>query len=160
MPKTTSINLDLLKKHHSDIQFVESDIFYWAPQEKTIYFNPEQLALKNNKGIFQLLHEVGHAKCNHTSYRSGIELMKMEVAAWEEAHTLAKQYGIEIKSAHIEKCLNSYRDWLHLRSTCPKCSFIAVEINENQYRCFNCLQHWGVPENQQTRQYRLKLSAL
>lgn len=152
--KITSPSIAVLREHYPTITFEESDIFYWSPREKTVYFNPQQL--KKDAGIFQLLHEIGHALCQHTNYRSGIELMKMEVEAWEKAQEIAKHHNISISEQRIEKCLDSYRDWLHLRSCCPTCRATSVETEENQFQCFNCRQRWSVPENQQTRGYRLK----
>lgn len=157
MPKIVSLSLKHLKEEYADITFRESDTFYWSPKESSIYYHPK--ALEEKQGFYQLLHEVGHALCNHKSYDSGVELLKMEVAAWATAQEIAEKYETTIPTTHIEKCLDSYRDWLHLRSACPDCKNISVEVSVNQYRCFNCLQTWNVPQSQQTRRYRLKLAA-
>jgi hypothetical protein len=156
MPKTTLPSVALIGKEYPDITFEAADTFCWSPQKNTVFFDP--IAVKNKRGLYQLLHEVGHAICGHVSYRSGVALIQMESEAWEAAKKISANYNIRIPEEHIEKCLDSYRDWLHLRSACPSCSSISIEVDENQYRCFNCSQAWRVPTSQLTRQYRMKLS--
>lgn len=151
-PKISDKIIDDFSAH--GITFQPAEVFYWSPQEKIVHFVPSQL--EKEQGVYQLLHEVGHAICEHTNYRSSISLLKMEVEAWEKAKEISAQYATTIPDEHIEKCLDSYRDWLHQRSTCPACSNIATEHSENQFQCFNCLQKWSVPSGQQTRSYRLR----
>jgi len=50
----------------------------------------------------------------------------MEAAAWEKALELAKTYGITLDQEVSEKHLNTYRDWMHARSTCPKCEATGI----------------------------------
>jgi hypothetical protein len=141
-----------------EISFTRSDVFYWSPQERTIFFIESQI--EKGVGIYQLLHEIGHAICEHHSFRSGISLLKMEVEAWEKARQIATKYNIAIPEEHVESCLDSYRDWLHQRSACPECGNIATEIDDNRYRCFNCSQIWSTPRHQQTRCYRYRLKQI
>ena len=154
-PKTTLPNITDIKRRFPQFAFAEHEIFHWSPADRTIYY--DQSKLGKPEGIFQLLHELGHALCDHTNYTSGIQLLRIEVEAWEQAKELAGSYDLKISSKQIEQCLDSYRDWLHLRSSCPSCKTIAVETESNHYRCFNCLQHWKVPSSQASRHYRLKL---
>lgn len=157
MPKTNLPNILELKKRFSQFSFEKHEIFHWSPRTNTVYYNTEEL--NSEAGIFQLLHEVSHALCGHTSYTSGIQLVKIEAEAWQKAKELAQDYGLKIPQKQIERCLDSYRDWLHLRSTCPECGTIALETASNHYKCFNCLQKWSVPVNQRSRKYRLKLES-
>jgi hypothetical protein len=156
MPKTTLPSITDIRQQFAQFSFAQHEIFHWSPIDHTIYY--DQTNLNTPEGIFQLLHEIGHALCGHTNYTSGVQLVKIEAEAWDRAKQLAQSYDLKISSRQIERCLDSYRDWLHLRSACPNCKTIAVETEANHYRCFNCLQHWKVPSNQTTRQYRLKLA--
>ena len=155
MPKITLPEIAVIANQFSQFNFKEDEIFHWSPKNNCIYYSPN--TIKTKEGIFQLLHEIGHALAGHTTYGSGVQLLKMEAEAWQKAQELARSYNLEIKEHQIEHCLDSYRDWLHLRSTCPKCSTISVETKPNHYHCFNCLQNWTVPADQRTRSYRLKL---
>lgn len=154
MQKTTLLSLDALRQRFPQFTFTKHEVFHWSPEKKVIYFNPADL--KKEAGLSQLLHELGHALCNHTTYSSGVQLIKIEVEAWRKAQEIAAEYDMTIEQSRIDHCLDSYRDWLHLRSTCPECSSVAVETDANFFHCFNCQQQWKVPSRQQTRNYRLK----
>lgn len=155
MPKKNLPDINTVIADFPDINFVENEEFYWSAKTKTVFYNKGELVEKN--GIYRLLHEIGHALSGHKNYTSGIQLLKFETQAWKEACEIAKNYGLVINNEQIENCLDSYRDWLHLRSTCPQCKTVAIEANSNQYHCFNCFQKWKVPSDQRARHYRLKL---
>ena len=155
MPKTSLPSVNEIKKRFPQFHFFEHEVFHWSPKNNIVYYNAEEL--DKPEGIFQLLHEVGHALSSHTDYESGVQLLRIEAEAWKQAQELAEGYGLKIKDKQIERCLDSYRDWLYLRSTCPTCSTISLETSANHYHCFNCLQKWKVPANQITRSYRLRL---
>ena len=158
MPKTILPNIEQLKKDFSDFLFAEDEVFHWSPKINTVYYNPRHLSQKN--GIFQLLHELGHALCGHTTFGSGVQLLRMEAEAWAKAQETARHYGLKIDQQQVDRCLDTYRDWLHLRSVCPTCKTVAVEVNTNMYRCFNCSERWLVPKDQRSRRYRLKVADL
>lgn len=154
MQKTDLLSLDTLITDFPELTFEAHEVFHWSPRHNTVYYNKAKLT--RPEGIFQLLHELSHALLEHVYYESGVELLRMETTAWQKAESLAKHYGVKISSKHIERCLDSYRDWLHVRSTCPGCKAISLEISANNYHCFNCLQRWSVPKDQRSRAYRLK----
>lgn len=154
MPKPTLPKLSEITKRFSQFTFASDEVFHWSPRENTVYYNSE--AISDISGIFQLFHEIGHAVSGHSTYTSGVQLLKIEAEAWKYAQELAEEYELSISSRQIEHCLNSYRDWLHLRSTCPTCQTVAIETKSNYYSCFNCFQKWKVPADQVTRNYRLK----
>ncbi len=156
MPKINLPNITTIRRDFPEITFKPHTSFYWSSRDQAIYFNPG--ALKDPAGLYQLLHELGHALCRHNHYDSGIELLKIETQAWEKAEDIATNYGLVITKKQIEECLDSYRDWLYLRSSCPHCHTVSVETESNQYRCFNCSQKWRVPEDQRRRHYRLKIA--
>ncbi len=154
MPKTTLPSIEDITRDFPKFSFEEDEVFHWSPKNNCVYFNPENLNSK--KGVFQLLHEIGHALLAHVHFGSGVQLLKMEAEAWQKARELAQTYKLKIESKQIEHCLDSYRDWLHIRSKCPSCKSVSVETAPNQYHCFNCHQKWTVPTDQRTRNYRLR----
>ena len=154
MQKTTSLSLSSLRADFPQFAFKAHAVFHWSPSSRTIYFNKDEVTTTG--GILQLLHELSHALLNHVTFGSGIELLKMETAAWDKARELAAHYDFTVNEQRIEHCLDSYRDWLHLRSTCPRCKAVATEVKSHHYHCFNCLQQWTVPKDQRSRHYRRK----
>lgn len=154
MQKTSLPKINQLTADFSQFNFEPAKLFYWSASNNTVYYNPKDIT--KIEGIFRLLHEVGHALLAHKSYESGIELIRLESQAWQKAKKLADTYDLIIDQQQIESCLDSYRDWLHLRSTCPNCQAISTETSVNQYRCFNCGQKWKVPVSQLSKHYRMK----
>lgn len=138
-----------------DLEFKPADIFYWSARIRTIYYDPG--AIKKTRGIWQLLHEVAHATLDHQRFDSSIALLKMESEAWIAAKELAKKYNLTIQQTHIERCLDTYRDWLYLRSSCPSCNAVATEHKPCTFRCFNCASTWSVSADQRSRCYRSSL---
>ena len=100
-----------------EIKLESAESFFWSPKLKKITYN--QSIIDTEVGIWSMLHEVAHASLNHISYTSDLGLLRLEVEAWNEAKKLARQLEIEIDDSHIQDCLDTYRDWLHRRSTCP-----------------------------------------
>jgi hypothetical protein len=146
--------LEQLQNDFSKINFKASDRFQWSPEEKTIYF------VENTKNAaWSLLHEAGHMLCKHTSYSNDLGLLRMEVEAWEKARQLAEKYGHKIDEKHIDKCLDTYRDWLYKRSSCPSCTQAGVEHTTGHYRCINCGHLWKVSSERFCRPYRKTVTA-
>lgn len=141
--------LTSLEKDFSYIKFVASTRFQWSPEEKTIYF----VEGKKN-GEWSLLHEAGHMLCNHINYSNDLGLLRMEVEAWEKARELARKYSHQIDENHIDKCLDTYRDWIYRRSSCPACTQAGIEKNTGNYHCINCGHQWKVSSERFCRTYR------
>jgi hypothetical protein len=155
LPQVTPLLKQLINDYPQYV-FHESDSgFRWSPQENTIYFVPTELASKN--GIYQLLHELGHAKLMHQGYHLDIELLTMEAAAWEQGQRIAASYEITIEDENIQDHLNSYRAWLQNRSTCPECQQTGVQNTKSTYQCVNCRCSWRVNDAKwcALRRYRL-----
>lgn len=150
-PKTL---LTQLRHDYPKLHFVEATQFSWNSAERRILYPAKQLSVKS--GEWALLHELGHATLSHTDYTSDFDLLRIECAAWEQAHTLAKTYGITIDDEYVQDCLDSYRDWLHLRSTCPTCYERCLQTNKYTYRCHNCGTVWRVSRSRLCRPYRRK----
>jgi len=130
-----------LKTTHADIAFVEAEQFSWSPSEHTVFY-----AQKQPHASHLLLHELAHALLEHRDYRRDIELIAMETAAWEEARLLADEYTVRLNEAVVQDHLDTYRDWLHARSTCPNCSANGYQVERFHYECPACSQRWRVNE--------------
>ena len=100
---------------------------------KTVMVGPEEDFWK-----LLLLHEVAHAVLRHKTFRLDAERLKMEAAAWDKATELAKIYGIEIDEDFAQNQLDTYRDWLHKKSRCPKCGLTRFQTPDGQYSCPRC----------------------
>jgi hypothetical protein len=158
--KTTASysNLDTLLARiaadYPDLRFIESAHFAWHAGRGNVTY---QKAGKNTQhSMWALLHELGHALLGHKDYIHDIELLQLEVAAWDKARQLAAHYGITKGEDYIQDCLDTYRDWLHLRATCPTCYARALQSSARRYRCFNCQTEWQVSRSRLCRPYRLQ----
>jgi hypothetical protein len=150
--KTMLELLERLRADYPTLTFVEGESFYWSPADRTVtYYH----ATKQPRiALWALLHEAGHALLGHTGYDSDFELMQLEVGAWQKAKLLGKKYQVKIDTEHIEDCLDTYRDWLHRRSTCPTCRTVSVQKDKTTYECFNCHTVWHVTASRFCRPYR------
>lgn len=148
--------INRLQRDYQMIDFIATSKFYWSPSKQQIFFNKHYI--DHDKGQWTLLHELGHAISGHTQYKYDIELLEMEVIAWQKAQDIAEAYNISISRNHVQNCLDTYRDWLHLRSTCPNCGTISYQISSFYYQCFNCDQLWKVSSSQLNRTYRLSVN--
>ena len=135
------------------IHLEEGDVFYWSPSDRTVFFNQNN---HTQEGLWALLHETGHAILDHTQYYSDIELVQMELEAWEKAKTLAEERSIIIDEDHVQDCLDSYRDWLHKRSLCPDCKLSGLQTDRHTYNCVFCHKQWKVSTERFCRPYRRK----
>lgn len=143
--------LTVLQKDFPELSFVKSDSYYWSPRNNRIYYRSSDSSLE---ATWPLLHEIGHAQLGHQRYTTDFNLLTLEIEAWEHAKQLSKKYNHEISENHIQDCLDTYRNWLHKRSTCPKCISNSLQINTDIYRCFNCNNEWRVSASRKCRTYR------
>lgn len=145
--------INQLKKDYPHLSFTSADEFRWSSLEQTVYIASHSL----DSPAF-CLHEVSHAILEHENYRHDIDLLKLERDAWIFATTtLAPKYNVTITDEVIQDNLDTYRDWLHARSTCPHCSATGIQQKTRQYRCIACGQIWNVNE---ARLCRLKRSQI
>lgn len=142
-----------LKKDFPTLAFAPSNTFAWSPKSNSILYidgaRDEKIA------HWSLLHEVGHALLEHNSFESDFELLLLEVEAWEKAKKLAAKYEVLIDDEHIQNCLDTYRDWLYQRSTCPSCTATSMQANKHTYICINCDTSWQVSGSRLCRPYRM-----
>ena len=135
-----------------DIIFSIGNTFSWSPATKTISY-PNNVSEKT-VGAWSLLHETGHAQLKHTNYSLDIDLLLMEVQAWEKAKEIGLLTGYNIDENHIQDCLDTYRDWLHKRSTCPRCGLVCLQTTPQKYKRHNCQNIWDVTASRFCRPYR------
>lgn len=101
---------------------------------KAQYYNDNEY----NNYCLQLLHEAGHALLKHRDFATDLDRVKMECAAWQKAQELCNIYNIEYDEDFAEAELDSYRDWLHQRSTCKTCGLTCYQTPDGKYHCPMC----------------------
>jgi NADH pyrophosphatase NudC (nudix superfamily) len=145
--------VQLLKHKHPSLTFCKGEKFYWSPETNEIYYDPKA---PQPHGLWSLLHETGHALLQHAAYKTDYELLRLEMAAWEEAKHLAEIFQLtDIDEEHVQDCIDTYRDWLHHRSICPSCGTKSFQQSDlSRYRCFNCHAAWKVTPSRFSRTYR------
>ncbi|HSX18365.1 MAG TPA: hypothetical protein VLE51_03350 [Candidatus Saccharimonadales bacterium] len=143
-----------LRRDFPKFSFKEGAQDHWSPKTNTITYKSDVSLQELQYGI---LHELAHAKLGHHNYHNDFELLKLESLAWELAAKIGKKYGVKIDDEHIQNCLDTYRDWLHARSTCPTCGMNVLQKDPYHYHCFNCQTEWKVTSGRFVRPYRLTL---
>ena len=144
--------VSLLTRLFPALQFTPGGTFCWSPETNEVFYKASG---HKPQHIWSLLHETGHALLEHQSYKADIELLKLEVAAWEKAKEIAETIKVEIDENHIQDCLDTYRDWLYRRSICPTCTTKCLQqADMAHYRCFNCHTLWRVTPSRFCRAYR------
>lgn len=139
-----SINLliERIRADYPEFRFETSPDYLWSASRQTIYFNPDI-----TNAAEYCLHELSHALLGHQGYEFDIDLIKLERDAWEYARTnLVAKYEIEIEDEIIQDNLETYREWLHARSTCPECKTSGLQSRNQLYRCIACGHTWRVNE--------------
>ena len=122
-----------LAADYPQLHFAPGEQDWWDSHSQTVFYHTTPAAL---------LHELGHALLGHTSYRRDVELLAMEQAAWHKARQLAPHYHVTITTDTVEDHLDTYRDWLHAKSTCPRCHVNGAEVAPHTYLCLACGQRW------------------
>ena len=151
MPSITSLAAKLAIDF-PDLQFQASDEFRWSPLSHMVIFD------KTSNDKASLLHELSHALLGHDDYLKDIELIAMERDAWEYAQEkLCDKYAVTLSEEDIEDALDTYRDWIHARSTCPECVSTGIQTKKYAYRCIACDSLWKVNDARicALRRYRL-----
>lgn len=144
--------IDNLRAQFPTLQFKSGATFSWSPKTSEVIY--KETAVDDKVANWSLLHEAGHALLDHNSYDTDFQLLLMEVSAWSKAKELAKIFKLRIDDDHIEDCLDTYRDWLYQRSTCPSCTSCSLQTDSKTYSCFNCGTTWQVSRSRMCRPYR------
>lgn len=144
--------VDQLKQDFPSIDFKPGKSYIWSPKDQTVIYKTTNQS--ESFGKWSLLHEIGHALLHHNTYNLDFELLQLEISAWEKAVSVSKKYGFNINQEHIQNCLDTYRDWLHQRSTCPICLHSGLQDSDKTYKCINCATEWQVSASRMCRPYR------
>lgn len=141
MPSTRSL-IKRLRADFPGYTFESSTGFWWSASKRTIHLDPHA----PHSDMYSL-HELSHAILDHNGYEYDIDLVKLERDAWEYAKkVLADEYDTAIDEQLVQDNLDTYRDWLHARSTCPDCEAIGLQTRQRSYRCLACGHQWRVNE--------------
>jgi hypothetical protein len=133
--------LPKLESEYPQLLFTPGERFAWSPDAHTVFYDESD---PKNTGL--LLHELAHGLLEHHDYSKDIELVAMEAAAWDKAVEVAATYDIEITDETIQDNLDTYREWLHARSTCPECEATGYQSGKSEYTCVACNHVWRVNE--------------
>ncbi len=125
-----------------EITFVPGRFFMWSPHTKSITYDERRMS--TNNGRLALLHEIGHARLGHRIYKYDMELLGMEMDAWDVARQLAPRFNVSINEDHIASTIATYDTWLTKRATCPDCSNFSLQRGRDSYGCFACGAKWQV----------------
>lgn len=132
--------LPALKQAYPHLSFEPGPQFRWSPSSQTVFYEEDS----DNIGL--LLHELSHGLLEHRAYSRDIELLSMENDAWKKAVELGTELSVAIEEDEIEDHLDTYREWMHARSTCPHCTATGIQVDTKQYRCPACMNEWTVNE--------------
>ena len=124
--------LEQLKADFSEFRFINGKKFAFRPPRTIVLGPPEPFS------ELLLLHEVAHAVLKHKTFRMDVERLRMESEAWDKARDLANRYNIEVNEDLIQDELDTYRDWLHKKSRCPKCGLTRFQTPDGEYHCPRC----------------------
>lgn len=141
MPSTQPL-LETLIADYPDFTFKAGEQFEWQPERKVIVYDHADPDFDAH-----LLHEIGHGLLGHKDYDRDIDLIAMERDAWQHAKMeLGPKYGVQVAGELLHHDMDTYRDWLHSRSTCPHCESNGIQIKKHEYKCVTCLKTWKVNE--------------
>ncbi len=152
MPSTPSL-IEKLHATYPTISFEAGEQFEWQPKTSTIVYD-----LDDPHFEARLLHEVGHATLEHATYTRDIDLIAMERDAWQAARVeLGPRFDVDISGDIIHHDMDTYRDWMHERSTCPHCGSSGIQTKTREYTCVSCRKTWRVNEARtcHLRRYRI-----
>ncbi|MBP6005642.1 hypothetical protein KA531_01930 [Candidatus Saccharibacteria bacterium] len=103
-----------------------------------------------------LIHELAHAELGHIDYQSDLELVLIEIKAWDKALIICQELSIDYDQTLRDSCIKTYLDWYKARGTCPNCHTLNIN-RQNNYQCYNCLSSWRVSDSlhPEPRKYNL-----
>ncbi len=140
MAKTNSL-VARLQADFPAIRFEKDEDFYWSPSASTVHF----ASVKTTEDSLTLLHEVAHATLGHSRFDRDLDLIRIEREAWDYVRdTLGPRYSLTASEDDIEDMLDTYREWLHARSTCPQCRLTGIQTASAAYHCIGCGANWRV----------------
>ena len=136
----------------SQYRFLPSGYFSYDSHEEIIHYDATRL--HTPEGQISLLHEISHCELGHFHYQTDVELLTMEIAAWNYTRELARKYHVKLNEHYIADCIESYNIWMQKRGTCPSCKVFCLGENDTQFSCYNCAARWRVSADPQDRVVR------
>lgn len=133
--------LHKVRLDYPEITFFADEQFMWSPETRMVHYSTD-----DPQASSLLLHELSHGLLNHKTYTRDVELLAMEAAAWEKAKELAGAYQVDLSDETAQDNLDTYREWLHARSTCPACEATGYQTGTETYACPACTGTWKVNE--------------
>lgn len=127
------------------ITFTPGEVFSWSAGDTTVFYPAK--APFDSSFIYSFLHEIGHGLLMHNNFTNDLGLVSLERDAWEKSKEIAQKVGTSIDEEHIEKCMDTYRDWLYARSLCPNCHQCGLQTSKTAYKCVFCEHTWKVSES-------------
>jgi hypothetical protein len=125
-----------------EFDFVAGQYNMWSPAARSITYDARRL--HTSRGKIGLIHELGHALLGHRIYTFDMELLTMELDAWDMARTIAPRYRLRIDERHVADCIATYDEWISKRATCPECQNFSLQKGRDHYQCFACGAGWQV----------------
>ena len=127
--------LKLLSKDYPNFRFVKGSRFSFRPP-KTIVIGPDE----GEHTSMLLFHELGHALSKKYSYKLGAERLKIEATAWQKGKKAYQKYPNlpSWDDDFVEDNLDTYRNWLHKKSTCKKCGLTMYQSPDKSWSCPYC----------------------
>ena len=136
--------LDYLKQTYPDLHFSYGKRFKYRYPNLIMLENPKNSTTPPAFFALQTLHELGHALCNHKDYTTDVQRLKIEREAWETAKTAYLALPKSLQNAfpwnedYVEDSLDTYRAWLHQKSTCKNCGLTCYQTEDGTYHCPRC----------------------
>lgn len=127
-----------LKTDFVQLRFLDGKRFTFRPKRTIILEPVADYADRCEQYKLSALHELGHALLEHNFYTTDPERLRMESEAWKKAKDLCLQYGVKFDSEYVENELDTYRDWLHRKSCCPRCGLTRFQTRDGEYHCPGC----------------------
>lgn len=140
MPSTLSL-LPKLIQDYPELSFATGNRYSWSPDAHTVFYDAS-----DPQNVNLLLHELAHGLLGHHDYSKDVELIAMETEAWDKALQLATLYEVNIANDTVQDTLDTYREWLHARSSCPTCEATGYQSGKYEYTCVACTHVWRVNE--------------
>lgn len=113
-----------------DLRIISGKRFSFRPPRAVVY--------EEGGSSLLFLHEVGHALIGMYDFKTEVGRLKIEVMAWEKAKELCDVYGVDVDEELIEAELDTYREWLHQKSRCPKCGLTRFQTPDGVWHCPQC----------------------
>lgn len=143
--------IEELKRDYPQFVFNAGTSHMWSALTNTITYKSTDTG---QKSVPSILHELGHALLGHNTFKSDVELIKLERDAWDKAVEIAPIYDVKISKKHVERCIDTYRDWLYARSLCPECKQCGLQTASTLYQCVFCSHRWQVSPSRLCRVVR------